>query len=155
MKKILAIVKGGEFKFFGFGRELFFVFTSDKLFVLKGSMYKRLFANSFLLGAYWSLGKLLNEWKELENFSLEELSREAEFEFPYSEIKGYKLNKKMGIAHLEFITSTKSYKFVFPFIIPSKIPSPRNLLFKGKIEGYNPIDFFPSFLEGLNILRIE
>lgn len=131
----MGVVKGGEFKFFGLGRELFFVFSNERLFVLEGSLYKRLFANVFPLGSFWSLKKLLTEKNELEGRNLEEIEEKAEFVLPYSGIERCELSKKQGIARLKFLFQGKTREFAFPFRIDEK----------------NPTDFFPLFFEELGI----
>lgn len=136
MEELRGIVKGGEFKFFGLGKELFFVFSNERLFVIEGSLYKRLFANAFPLGSFWSLKKLLTEQKELAKKNLEELEEKAEFILPYSNIEECKLFKKRGTARLKFAFQGETKEFAFPF----------------RIEGKNPLDFFPSFLRRLGIV---
>ena len=136
MEKIVGVVKGGEFKFFGLGRELFFVFSNERLFVLEGSLYDRLFMNVFPLGSFWSLKETLTEQKKLTKKSFEELEGKAEIVLPYSNIDESKLFKKRGITTLKFVFRGETREFAFPF----------------RIEGKNPEEFFPSFLDRLGIV---
>ena len=139
LEKIMGVVKGGEFKFFGLGKELFFIFSNERLFVLEGSLYDRLFMNVFPLGSFWSLRETLTEQKDLAKRSFKELEEKAVIVLPYSNIDECKLYKKRRITMVKFVFRGEAREFAFPF----------------RIEGKDPEDFFPPFLERLGIAFLK